>query len=66
MRISVTYRQYIGLHFSNPRLMRTETCVHRPRVVTSNHLGPSYLDCGRLVPPRDDSQEWEDLVVPCL
>ena len=66
MRISVTYRQFIGLHISNARLMRTETCVRRPRVMTSNYLGPSHLDCVCLVPPRDDSQEWEDLVVPCL
>lgn len=44
MRTSVTYRQFIGLCFSKTRFMRTETCLHRPRVMTSNHLGPSHLD----------------------
>lgn len=66
MRTSVTYRQFIGLCFSNTRFMGTETCVHRPRVATSNHLGPSQSDRVCLVPARDDSQEWEDLVVSCL
>ena len=47
-------------------LHATETCVRRPRAITSNHLGPSHSDRVCLVPARDDFQEWEDLVVPCL
>ena len=66
MRISVTYRQFIGLCLSNARFLPTGTYLHRPLDMTSNHFGPSPLDRVCLVPARDHFQVWEDPVVSCL
>ena len=59
MRISVTYRQFIGLCLSNTRFLPTGAWLHRPLDMTSNQFGPSPLDRVCLVPARDHSQVWE-------
>ena len=66
LRISVTYRHFIGLRLSNTRFLPTGTCLHRPPDMTSNHFGPSHLDRVCLVLARDHFQVGEYLVVPYL